>query len=84
LEEYEMKRDSDSLEGLDSRMGIVGIHPAVFRKSAEELDGKRVMKHSWCKERKERGKRAAEGEIARLAGMGFGTSRLSVNVHGRG
>jgi hypothetical protein len=54
-----MKRDRDSLEGLDSRTRIVGIHPAVFRKSAEELDGERVVKHSWCKERKECGENAA-------------------------
>jgi hypothetical protein len=53
LEEYEMKRDSDSLEGLGSRTGIVGIHPAFFRKSVEALDGEGVVKHSCCKERKE-------------------------------
>jgi hypothetical protein len=40
-------------------MGIVGIHPAVFRKSADRLDCKRVVKYSWCKERKERRKSAA-------------------------
>jgi hypothetical protein len=32
------------------------IHPALFRKSAEAVDGKRVVKHSWCEEREERGK----------------------------
>jgi hypothetical protein len=37
----------------NSRMGTVGIHPAFFRKSVEVLDGEGVMKHSWCKERKE-------------------------------
>jgi hypothetical protein len=58
-------------------MGIVGIHPAVFRKSAEELDGKGVVKHSLVKERKERRKRVVEVKIWDLAGMKF-------SVHGRG
>jgi hypothetical protein len=68
LEEYEMKRDSDSLKGLGSRMGIVGIHPAVFRKSVETLDGKRVVKHSLVKERKERAKSVAGAEIGGQGG----------------
>jgi hypothetical protein len=37
-------------------MGIVGVHPAVFRKSAEALEWKRVVKHFWSKERKKRSK----------------------------
>jgi hypothetical protein len=45
-----MKRDNDSPKGLGSRTGIVGIDPAFFRKSAEELDEEGVVKHSWCKE----------------------------------
>jgi hypothetical protein len=34
-------------------------HPAVFRKSVDASEWKRVMKRSWCKERKERAKSAA-------------------------
>jgi hypothetical protein len=58
-------------------MGIVGIHPAVFRKSAEELDGEGVVKHSWCKERKECGESAAGAKNGCLAGAKF-------DVHDRG
>ena len=31
-------------------------HPGVLQKSAEMVDGKGVVKHSWCKEREERDK----------------------------
>jgi hypothetical protein len=34
--------------------------PAFFGKSADLSEGKRVVKRSWCKERKERAKSAAE------------------------
>jgi hypothetical protein len=32
----------------------IGVHPAFFRKNADPSEEKRVVKHSWCKERKER------------------------------
>jgi len=32
-------------------MGIVGIHPAISRKSVEAFDSKRVVKRSLCEER---------------------------------
>src|SRR5438309_11286917 len=49
-----LKRNVDTRRGMSSEMEIIGVHPAVFRKSAELLVSKRVVKHSWCKERKER------------------------------
>jgi hypothetical protein len=73
-------------------MGIVGIHPAVFRKSAEALEWKRVVKHSWSKERKERSKsegRDAEGPLPRFfvsvasKGVSFSVSLLFATLAGR-
>jgi len=55
-----------------SRLGIDGIHPAVFRKCVESLDCKREVKRSSCKEGKERAKsrtlsQECEGNGLRLA-----------------
>jgi hypothetical protein len=36
-------------------------HPAVLKKSAEAVDCKRVVKHSWFQERKERDKERSWG-----------------------
>jgi hypothetical protein len=44
----------------------LGYTPAVFRKSVEAIDWKRVVKRSWCKERKDRTKnREREGYTLR-------------------
>ncbi len=58
-------------------MGIVGVHPAVFRKTAEAVDCKRVVKHSLCKERKERAKsETGEESFDSSAVGGLGTDAL--------
>jgi hypothetical protein len=55
----------------NSGMGSGGMHPAVFRKSAEPFDGKRVVKHSWSKECKEQIKSEGKDEMDPLPLMVF-------------
>jgi hypothetical protein len=73
-------------------MGIVGVYPAFFRKSAEALEWKRVVKHSLSKERKERSKsegRDPEGPLPQFfvsvasKGVSAAVSLLFATLAGR-